>query len=407
MLRDAQRPRVVIAGAGIAGLEAAMALADAAGALVEIVVVAPDREFVLKPMAVVEPFGGGPPERRGLAPIFREIGATHVRSAVSAVEPASRTVVLADGTQLTYDFLAICVGARARPAFDRATTFWSDSSRLSADDLVEAAAASPSRTLAIVIPPGTSWPLPAYELALMLRRHADEHGRRDLIVRMFTPEDSPLRIFGTGASAAVAARLAAGRIVVSTGSRVEELEGELRCVPGNEGPIEAGSVIALPQLEGPAMPGLPMDQNGFIQVDERCRVLGCENVFAAGDGTSFPVKQGGLGAQQARVAATHIAAAVGAPADPQPFRPVLRGELLTGSDSLKMSHSLAGGDPGAVSSDYLWWPRQKVAGRFLSAWLGHTVPAPDLGPREMPIEVEASWPHEWHGVPMGSPEQSS
>jgi sulfide:quinone oxidoreductase len=151
------------------------------------------------------------------------------------------------------------------------------------------------------------------------------------------------------------------------------------------------------------VPGLPCDDAGFIRVDEHCRVIGVDDVYAAGDGTSFPVKQGGIGAQQADAAAEDIAAKLGADVDPQPFRPVLRGKLLTGSDSIKMKHALTGGDRGEVSPDFLWWPRTKVTGRYISAWLAHTSPVADLEPREMPIEVEASWPHEWHGAPLLGP----
>jgi sulfide:quinone oxidoreductase len=46
--------------------------------------------------------------------------------------------------------------------------------------------------------------------------------------------------------------------------------------------------------------------------------------------TQFPLKQGGIATQQADVAAASIAAHAGADIEPHPFRPVLRGLLLTG-----------------------------------------------------------------------------
>ena len=55
-----------------------------------------------------------------------------------------------------------------------------------------------------------------------------------------------------------------------------------------------------------------------------------EDVFAAGDITNFPVKQGGIATQQADTVAAVIAASAGSDVDPHPFRPVLRGLLLTG-----------------------------------------------------------------------------
>ena len=65
-------------------------------------------------------------------------------------------------------------------------------------------------------------------------------------------------------------------------------------------------------MEGPAIDGLPADEQGFIPIDDHARVKGLEDVYAAGDGTNFPIKQGGLGTQQADAAAEHIAHRLGA-----------------------------------------------------------------------------------------------
>jgi hypothetical protein len=65
-----------------------------------------------------------------------------------------------------------------------------------------------------------------------------------------------------------------------------------------------------------------------------------------------------------------------------------------------MKHGLTGGQgEGQASLDYLWWPPQKVAGRYLSAWLSHMGVREDLEPPEVPLEVEVSLPHEWHETP--------
>ena len=77
------------------------------------------------------------------------------------------------------------------------------------------------------------------------------------------------------------------------------------------------------------MPGLPSDAEGFLVTDDHARVQGVPDVYAAGDVTAFPVKQGGIACQQADAAAADIAARAGAPVEPEPFSPVLRGMLLT------------------------------------------------------------------------------
>ena len=58
---------------------------------------------------------------------------------------------------------------------------------------------------------------------------------------------------------------------------------------------------------------------------------GAEDVYAAGDGTNFPIKQGGIACQQADAVAEVIAKAAGASLEPRSFRPVLRGRLITGA----------------------------------------------------------------------------
>ena len=387
---------VVVAGAGIAGLEFAMALADMAGSRTRITVVAPEGHFVLKPLVVREPFGGPGLERHQLRPLIEHLGAEHVLDAVTRVDTERKRVTLRGARSLAYDVLAVCIGGLTRPAYTSALTFWSTSAHMPVDDLIGRAAESPSGTLAVVIPPQTTWPLPAYELALMLRRRAEELELEPRIL-ILTPESTPLGVFGAAGSAAISTRLRVRDVKIETGEHIEEYGHQLRRRDGAA--LEAGVTIALPRIDGPSIPGLPADREGFIPIDEHCRVIGCEDVYAAGDGTSFPIKQGGIASQQADTAAEHLAATVGAGIEAKPFRPVLRGELLTGADSIKLVHGVDDGRPGQVSPDYLWWPRLKVGGRYLPAWLAGTVPRPDLEPREMPIEVEASWPHQWRDEP--------
>jgi sulfide:quinone oxidoreductase len=91
-------------------------------------------------------------------------------------------------------------------------------------------------------------------------------------------------------------------------------------------------------------------------------------VWAAGDTTNFPIKQGGLAAQQADVAAEAIAAEAGADVQPRPFHPVLRGVLLTGRGSQWIRRDLET-DEGDTERHALWWPPTKIAGRYLAPYL--------------------------------------
>ncbi len=389
--------RVVIAGGGIAGLEAALALADLAGDRVRLSLLAPEPEFLFKPLAVEEPFTFQPAERHELAPALAEIGGEFIEGALREVDAGAHEAVLGDGSRLPYDYLFVCVGGRTRAAFTGVETFWSDRTDVPVDELIARADASPARMLNLIVPPGTSWPLPLYEIGLLIRRRAEELGMPGLAIRILTPEHSPLAIFGSVAGTAVSELLAARRISVETERYVvQDAEGRVRTSVSGE-LLDPDLALALPVISGPAITGLPADAGGFIPVDLHGRVSGTERVFAAGDGTTFPVKQGGIATQLADAGAAQIAAELGAAVDPKPFDPVLRGQLITGAESLHMKHELTGGHgEGKASLDYLWWPPQKVGGRYLAAWLGHTTPT-DLEPPSRPIDVEVSWPHEWHG----------
>jgi sulfide:quinone oxidoreductase len=381
-------------------MEAALALSELAPESARVTMISPDPEFHYKPMVVAEPFTQEPAERHELAPALRELGEEFVEGAAVGVDTSGRAVELADGTLLDYDFLLVALGGRARPAFTTAETFWAGRSDMAIDELLDRAADHPTRTVAFIVPPGCTWPLPLYELALMTSRRVPQRGPYGIRLCIQTAEDAPLAIFGEPASEAVANLLRGRGIEIATMHMVVEEDGELRIHPEG-GTLEAGAVIALPEIEGPALRGLPADEHGFVPVDLDLRVVGEQDVYAAGDSTTFPIKQGGLATQQADVAAEHIAARLGAAITPSSFDPVLRGQLITGPDSLNIQHHLTGGHgEGGASLDYLWWPPGKVAGRYLAPWLAGTSLAYDLEPPARPLDVEVCLPHEWHGTPM-------
>lgn len=397
------RPHVAIAGGGIAALEALLALHALAGDRIEMSLAAPEPDFTYRPWAVEEPFTSQPPEHRALAPVAEQLGATLYPHALARVIPDEHVLELEGGSRLPYDAAVICVGARPRPAFRHGLTFLDarDRRRLAAllDDVAGNHAGE--RHLAFVVPPTGSWPLPIYELALMTRRRAAELGARGLRCTVVTPEPAPLALFGTIASAEVAELLEVRGIDVIAGVRArEDAEGRIVTTPGGER-LEATDVIALPELEGPAVPGLPADERGFIPTDDHARVSGAEDVYAAGDATTFPIKQGGIATQEADAAAEHIAARFGSELSPEPFRPVLRGLLATGEESLSMRHAPGGGSgEGLISADRLWWPPHKVAGRYLAPFLEGSLPHGDLEPPSRSLEVEVELPSEWHEQPM-------
>lgn len=260
-------PQVVIVGGGVAGLEALMALRDLAGDRVQLTLVAPQPDFTYRPLAVEEPFSHQPPEQRALEPITREFGSRFVQAAVERVAPDEHHVELSTGESLEYAMLLVCVGGRPQPAFRQGTTFLAAGEPLRIDDVLANAAAAPSRRVAFVVPPGVTWPLPIYEVALMARRRAQSLGLSELEHVVVTPESSPLIMFGSIASGEVETLLRARGIAIETGTYAHEADdGPLVLTPGDRR-LEAGDLVALPVIEGPGIAGLPCDEHGFIPID--------------------------------------------------------------------------------------------------------------------------------------------
>ncbi len=314
------------------------------------------------------------------------------------MRPNEHTVELHDGSTLDYDFLIVCAGGRFRPALESARTFPSGGEPLRINELLQGG--ERRRRIAFVVPTGVTWALPIYEIALMTQRRALELRVDDVELIIVTPEEAPLAIFGPTASAAVAELLSARGIEVETGAHASEEDGGLTLRPGDRR-IEADAVIALPAMDGPALPGLPQDEHGFIPIDQHARVTGVDDVYAAGDGTNFPIKQGGLGTQQADAAAAHIADRLGAVVPVEPFRPVLRGKLITGDESLHLRADVAGGGrPDEASLDCLWWPPHKISGRYLAPFLYHGEAHAEPEPPGRSLDVKVALPVEWHSEPM-------
>jgi sulfide:quinone oxidoreductase len=181
----------------------------------------------------------------------------------------------------------------------------------------------------------------------------------------------PLSLFGEAASDAVRALLRDHGIRLHTGSYSTRNEaGRLALIP-EATPLLAERVVALPRLEGPRILGIPQDSDRFIATDLSGRLAGLTNIYAAGDITQFPIKQGGIATQQADAVAEVIAAQAGAPVQPHRFQPVLRGLLLTGSAPRYLGSKPHGGhgDTSIVSGEPLWWPPSKIVGRHLAPFL--------------------------------------
>ena len=316
-------------------MEAVAALRALAGSEPRITLLAPDTSLTPRAASVAAPFGLGAPSPLPFDAIRRRAPFDLHRGTLAHVEPDAHVAVTAEGERIGYDKLLVAVGARPMPAVPGALSFGGPGDAPAVARAIEATA-----KLAFVVPSASGWSLPVYELAIMAavdaarpRRRAGDHCRH------------------AGARAAVgvrrrgrprhrrAARTSAGSRCARARVRSRPRAGALEVDFGPDVPAER--VIALARLCGPAIAGLPASSDGFIPVDDHGRVDGRarrlrrrrrDDVPAQAGRPRHPAGRRGRGGDRGRARRA---------VEPTPFRPVLRGLLLTGGEPLYLRAALS------------------------------------------------------------------
>jgi sulfide:quinone oxidoreductase len=390
---------VVVAGGGIAGVEALLALRELAGDRVALTLVSANDELVLPALSVAEPFALGHAQRYGLVDLLKRVDGRLVPGSLAAVDDQQREVHLDDGTTLGFDALVIATGARAVAAVEHATTWWPGGDAEAFGGLLRDLEEGYTKRVAFVIPPGAVWPLPLYEIALMTAREVWGMGIDDSDLTVITPEAVPLAVFGTAAAAALREELDGVGIHLESATVARVQRGhplEIVLQPSTRR-LEVDRVIALPGVEGPRIPGTTQNDAGFILVGANGQMGDSDCVWAAGDAIAYPVKFGGLASQQADAVAADLAARISGGEPPAPAALTLRGVLMTGATPRR----LGGASPTSPADDRpLWRPEAKVSGTYLTPYLERLEGAVDPGERGDAVVVQETLP----GVESGEPE---
>ena len=334
--------------------------------------ISPRQSFVYRPAATIEAFSDAAPARYDLIKIARHLGAAYHRSALETVEPERHRVRLDSGPPLEYDVLVLAVGARARMAIPGALTFRDQRDLPRFRRVLDELATGAVRRLVFAVPSHDAWSLPVYELALLSATHAARKSASAKIA-LVTPEAAPLAVFGAHASRLIAELLAEHEIRFVGSSLPHSVRRDGSLALQFDTPIDADRVVAAPQQYGRRITGIPASWSGFVPTDRRGRVEGLPRVYAAGDMTTFPIKQGGLAAQQADVIAHTIAAGLGAPVKELHHTLILRARLVHGQGALSLRTELdALGRPTGTMTEHRESRRAedlKVFGRYLTPYL--------------------------------------
>ncbi len=376
------RAHVVIAGGGFAAVEALLALRALAGERVRVTLVSASPSLAYKPAATTESFDETPPLAYDLQAIAADVGASFRRDRVEAVASGAHRVRFASFTHLDYDVLVVAVGARASIGIPGALTFHDQQQVRHIRRLVSELPSGTLRRIVFAVPSGCSWPLPVYELALLT---ATRLGELDVTaeVMLVSPEVTPLCVFGAQASRLVAQLLAERGVRFIGESDPQSVDRSGALVLGSGERLDADRVVAAPTLRGPMITGLPADRWGFVTTDALGSVGGVPDVYAAGDVTSFPIKQGGLATQQADVVAQRIASSHGLSVAESRVRRILRARLVGGENPVYLRTELDEFGQATAStlhghlngSHDASTPPEKVFGRYLSPYLQTRPPA--------------------------------
>ena len=388
--------RVALVGGGVAALEAALALNELGGDRLEIELIAPNPSFRLEALTVAQPFGGEAPREIDLAEFCDRLGIELRQDSISEIWSDRQRVLTASAEDVFYDALLLAFGARREVSIPGARAFRGGPDVEWLSGVLEGIERGAGREIVFALPESVRWSMPLFELALLMSKWIRDRMTLPAPLRIVTALDDPLAIFGEQPAARMAILLRDAGIELTTGAAPLRFEGgSLICEGGRA--YRADEVITLAHPVVPDIPGLPQGRDGMIDCDVEMRVSGLRNVWVAGDATWFPIKQGGLAAQQAEVAASGIVRAAGVDVPQEVFNPIIRAALLTGDEPQFLTSDLSEAGDAELSTSPLWWPPIKVAGPRLAPYLAREWggdeadplgPVADLPPADRNSEAE-------------------
>ncbi len=354
----------------MAALETALALADLAPDRTDVTVIAPNTEFVYRPMVIREPFAYGSAQRYPPARIVRHAGAKLLEGELGWIDPVARTIHTKADEAIGYDVLVLALGATVTKRYPHALTIDDRNLDETLHGLIQDIEGNYIHRLTFVAPGRMAWPLSLYELAMMTAGRAYDM-QIELETTIVTPEDSPLAIFGSAASEAVVDLLAAANVetICSAYAGGPQLRRSAdkprRTAPGGG----SGSCVARalwPRRARHSARRTQLHPDRLALPGPRCRVH-----LRRRRRDRLPDQAG-----RYRIAAGRRRCAVDrgsswGPVTPERFNPVIHGMLLTNEKPQYLTAHVTGGHgfSSEITETPAWSPPSKIAAKYLSPYL--------------------------------------
>jgi sulfide:quinone oxidoreductase len=302
---------VVVLGAGLGGTIMAYEMKDQLRPADTLTVVTKDPKYHFVPSNPWIAVGWRKPEdiEIDLAPVLARKGIGFKTVAATALDPASNTLTLADGTSLTYDYLINATGPEL--AFDEIEGLGPEgntqsvchvSHALRANEAFEAFCKNPGSIIVGAVQ-GASCFGPAYEFLFILETELRRRKIRDRVPMTFVtaePYIGHLGLDGVGdTKGLLESEMRSKHIKWITSARVKKVDPGMMTVEevADDGTVKAtrelpfGFSMMLPAFRGiPAMRGIEGLSNprGFTLIDKFQRNPKYPNIFAVGVCVAIP-----------------------------------------------------------------------------------------------------------------------
>ncbi|HLP15257.1 MAG TPA: FAD-dependent oxidoreductase [Bacteroidota bacterium] len=312
---------VVIVGGGFAGVQAAIELQKTKTFIVTLI---SDREYLfLYPTSIWIPTRAATfdDSKISLHEIRRAHGFNLVIDTVNEIRSAQNTVMGAAAVY-PYDYLIVAMGAGKMGLPGQEHTFTicgNPESSLAIRDRLDHLIERGSGSIAIGFG-GNPKDLsavrggPAFELIFNIHTHLKKLGRRDRFsLTFFAPMAEPGARMGKKALRMIDTMFSSMNISKRFGKKIKTFT-PLGVTFEDESTLNADLVVFIAGAAGHSVfrsSDLPLNEAGFMKIDDHCLVEGTTNVYAVGDsaaieGPEWRAKQGHTAEVMARIAAFNI-----------------------------------------------------------------------------------------------------